>query len=121
MTIIDALQQINHCADKAHNRHTTQRSKQLIFYNKKTEQAADYLAARCPNNLSGYPLIKAEINSTNKTGKEVANEIIKSRKELLSISSKIEKLRKNGKLKIYDAGNNIKEVVNQIINELDKL
>lgn len=121
MNVLEALQQINYAVNRAHNRHVAPGSVYNLVYQEKAEQAADYIAAKYPKSLSGYPLIEAEVKATNKSAKDVANGIIERRAAWLTTSSKIEKLRLGAKQKIYDDDVDIKKIVENVVKKLDEV
>ena len=121
MNIAEALQQINYAVDRAHSRHITVGFGQIMVYNEKAEEAADYVAAKYPENLSGFPLIAVEVAVTDKAAKEVADDIISSRSKWLSLSTEIEKVRLRGKYQIRTSDANIEMVVEETIKALDAI
>jgi len=121
MNVLEAIQQINYAVNRAHNRHIAPGSVYNLVYQEKAEQAADYVAAKYPKSLSGYPLIEAEVKATKKSAKDVADAIINRRAEWLTTSSKIEELRLGAKQKIYEDGVDIYEIVQEVVKKLDEV
>ncbi len=121
MNVLEALQQINYAVHRAHTRHTAPGSVYNLVYQEKAEQAADYVAAKYPKGLSGFPLIEAEVKATKKSAKDVADGIINRRAEWLTMSSKIEELRLGAKQKIYDDDIDIRAIVENVVKTLDEI
>lgn len=78
-------------------------SGQALIYQKKAEEAAAYVDAGYPVDLSSYPFIEAEIDATGKTKEQVADDIITARDTWTTIGIQIEKTRLGGKKNIDDA------------------
>ncbi len=122
MNIIEALQQLNYAVNRAHNKFITSCPGLMLVYQEKAEQAADYVAAKYPKNLSGYPLIVAEMKATKKSAKEIANSIIDKRAEWIVISAKIEEIRLTAKREIYESKTgNMDKLLKQVVKKLNDI
>ncbi len=93
MNIKESIQLINYAAEQAHCRYITSGIGLTMVYQEKAEEAADFIAANYPNSISGYPLIKAEIDATGKSPAEVVDTIISKKAEWIARAAKIEKIR----------------------------
>jgi hypothetical protein len=76
---------------------------QDLTYQEKSEEAADYVAAGYPADLSNYPFIQAEVEATGKTNEQVADDILTQKSAWIVIGAQIEKHRMAGKKQIDDA------------------
>jgi hypothetical protein len=121
MNTTEALQQINYAASKAHSKHIAFGFGQMMVYQEKADEAMDFVAAKYPHSLSGYPLIEAEVVATRKSAKEVADGIINKRGEWLTTAAKIEKTRLMAKGLIKAKNANIDEIVKKLVQELDAI
>ncbi len=120
MNINEAILQINYAAENAHRRHITFGFGLMMLYNEKAEEAMDYVAAKYPKSLAGFPLIEAEATATDTPAKAVADNIIKCRSEWVTVSAKIEHIRLRGKKQLSESGN-AQKIVKETIEKLDKL
>lgn len=76
---------------------------QMLIYQEKCEEAVDYIAAGCPQDLSQYPLILCEVNATNKTGQQTAEDIIAAKSSWITQAANIEQVRLGAKKQIDSA------------------
>jgi len=122
MRLKDAIYQINYAAGKAHSRHTVSNIGQMMVYQEKADEAADFVAARYPVNLlSSYPLLEAEVNATGKTAQHVADGIIEQRAKWLHIAAEIEEIRMRGNIMLHDENANIEIIVEEAVKILDEM
>ena len=91
---------IDEAAENALKKYVKYNSAQFIVSLEKSEEAKDYIAGNYPEDLSNYPFIKEETMATNKTSKQVADDIISKKSEWVAISSKIEGERLRGKTNV---------------------
>ena len=87
---------------------------QELLYIEKSEEAIDYTTSGYPDNLSDFPLIKAEVNATGKAARDIVESILKKKAEWISFNAKIEEIRLRGKAAIRS------ENVNSVV-EIDKI
>jgi hypothetical protein len=123
MNITEAFLQINYAVERAHGRYLTCGFGQIAVYQEKAEQAADYIAAKYPKNVAGYPLIQAEVHATNKCSKEVADSIIAAKSEFVALAAKIEEIRLGAKYKLRKEKTDaqIERIVKKTIEALDAI
>ena len=76
---------------------------QSEVYKEKSEEAADFVAAGYPDDLSTYPFIQAEVAATNKSPKETADTILAKRSEWIATNSLIEQERIKAKTLVNQA------------------
>lgn len=123
MNITEAFLQINYAVNRAHGRYLTCGFGQIAVYQEKAEEAADYIAAKYPENMDAYPLIVAEMNATNRSAKRVADSIIKSKSRFIAIAAKIEEIRLGTKHKLRKEKTDaqIERIVKKAIKALDAI
>ncbi len=90
-------------AERTRLRYITNGAGQAMAYQEKSEEAADYIAAGYPADLTGYPFMQAEINATSKTKEVDADDIISQKAAWVAIGASIEEERLGGKKNIEDA------------------
>ena len=78
---------------------------QELTYQKKAAEAADYVLAGYPADLTNYPFINAEASSTGKTPTETADAIITQELAWRIAGAAIEGARMGGKKAVDDAVN----------------
>jgi len=120
MNITEATLQINYAAENAHRRHITFGFGHIMLYNEKAEEAADYIAAKYPTKLAGFPLIEAEATATDRSPKKVADGIIDRRAKWVAVCAKIEHVRLKGMKTLSESGN-VSKIVEDTIKQLEKL
>ncbi len=98
-----ANERIDTTAERARLRHVTPGSGQAMAYQEKGEEAADYIAAGYPADLTSYPFIQAEVNATGKTATEAADDIITQKAAWVTVGASIEEERLAGKKAVTDA------------------
>ncbi len=91
---------IDRAAEQARLRYVTTGSGQAMTYREKADDAASYVAAGYPVDMTAYPFILAESNATGKTGKQAADDIIAKRELWVTIGSRIEEKRVGGKVNV---------------------
>jgi len=123
MNITEAFLQINYAVERAHGRYLTCGFGQIAVYQEKAEEAADYVAAKYPEDLSGYPLIVAEMKATKKSSKQVADNILKCKGRFITIAAKIEEIRLHAKHKLRKErpGDVIERITKKAIKALDAI
>ena len=94
---------IDEAAERARLRYITGGAGQAMAYQEKGEEAADYIAAGYPADLSSYPFIEAETIATGKTATQAADDIIDQKSAWITVGSHIEKVRLGGKKDVDDA------------------
>lgn len=104
-----AKHRVDIAAEHARKRYLTFGSGQAITYIRKEAEAQAYKDARYPSIKSNYPWIKAEMDATGNTGQECADDILTQASAWLSVGTKIEKIRRLGKLSI-DAANSDEDI-----------
>lgn len=82
---------------------------QAAIYFEKGEEAADYVAAGYPTNLSSFPFIQAEVAATGKQAQQVADDILTQKANWIAKGAEIEYHRLLGKTSIT-AATTVKEV-----------
>lgn len=114
---------IDEAAERARMRYLTPGAGQAQVYLEKVEEAADYIAADYPSDYNGYPYIQAEVEVTDKTARQVADDIITAKSVWQAVSVQIEKARLGGKKAIEEATNtqDIKSVRNSTVASLDAI
>jgi hypothetical protein len=83
---------------------------QILVCMDKFEEAVDYMAANCPENLSTYPYIKAESEALQISPTTVASNILKAKQKWTKISASVEKIRLTTKLNIQKSSS-VKETL----------
>jgi len=95
--------EIDEMSETIRLRHLTAGAGQIITYQEKADEAGDYVAAGYPVGLSGYPFIQAEVNATNKTATQAADDILTQQSAWIIVGAQIEELRIGGKFNIDNA------------------
>lgn len=99
----NAKKEIDETAEIVRLKFITGGAGQAMAYQEKGEEAADYVAASYPADLSSYPFIQAEINATGKTKEQAADDIIAQKSAWITAGAAIEEERLKGKKAITDA------------------
>lgn len=96
---------------------------QEMTYLEKADEAADFVAAGYPADLSSYPFIQAEVNATGQTATEAADAIIAQKGAWITIGSEIEEHRMTGKTQMASAANqtDVDAIVSSIKALLDSV
>lgn len=94
---------IDGSSEQARLRYITSGSGQSMVYQEKAEEAADYVVANYPVDLTSYPFIQAEINATGKTSTQAADDILSTKSSWIAISASIEEIRLTAKKDIATA------------------
>ena len=76
---------------------------QSMTYQEKGDEAADYVAAGYPADLSTYPFLQAEVNATGQTAAEAADTILAQKSAWIVVGAAIEEERLKGKINIAAA------------------
>jgi len=76
---------------------------QSLIYQKKEKEAADYVAAGYPIDLSSYPFIQAESNATGNSPTVCADNIVAMSAQWILAGASIEEIRLTGKKAVSDA------------------
>ena len=97
---IKAKSDIDDIAFSVYSRYVNLNTSQLFVYAEKSEEATDYIALKCPSDLSNFPLINAEVEVTGRPAERVATNILAKKAEWISICVKVEKNRLGAKHKI---------------------
>jgi len=98
-----AKEAIDYMAEVVRLKYVTPGSAQAMTYQEKGEEAADYVAASYPADLSSYPFIQAEINATGKTKEAAADDILAQKAAWIAVGASIEEERLSGKKAVDDA------------------
>lgn len=109
-----ARDQIDQVAEMVRLKYITGGAGQAMAYQEKGEEAADYVAANYPADLSGYPWMQAEVNATGKTASQAADDILAQKAAWISIGAQIEQQRLYGKEEVSNA-----TTVNDVITAKD--
>jgi len=120
MNIKEATLQINYAAEAVHRKYLTLGFVQTMLYLEKAEQAADFVAAKYPKNISSFPLIEAEATATDQAANVVADNILARRAEWIAIAAKIENIRFSG-FTLLKTSKKIESDTLQCIDDLSKL
>lgn len=117
----DAKSSINGAAERAHLRYITGGVAQILAYQEKSEEAADYVVADYPEDTTGYPFIQAEARATGKSPREVADTILSKKSEWIALGAHIEEIRIGGKLEVNVATSSeeVKEIEDTTIKKLN--
>lgn len=97
------IDEINKVAEKVRNKYLTPGYGQLLTYQEKYEEAADFVAAGYPSNLESYPFISIETEITGKTKEQVTDDIISAKATTTLMLVDIERIRLNAKMNIIKA------------------
>lgn len=94
---------------------------QEMTYQEKADQAADFVAAGYPTDVSNYPFIQAEMDAMEKTKEQAADDILLQRAAWISAGAMIERHRLTGKRQVNSATtiNEIQTIVAETIALLD--
>lgn len=76
---------------------------QAMTYQEKGDEAADFVAAGYPADLSTYPFLQAEVNATGKTPAQAADDILAQKSAWIVVGAAIEEERLRGKISINAA------------------
>lgn len=87
-------------AENVRTDYITSGAGQAMTYSEKSEEAADFVAANYPSDLSVYPFIQAEVNATGKTAKAAADDILARKSAWINVGAAIEEARLTGKQNI---------------------
>jgi len=101
-----AKQIIDSAAGRARERYATTTPGQAETYIEKGEEAADFVVAGYPADLTAYPFIRAEVNATGKTATQAADDILARRSAWIAVGASIEQERIGGKIAV-DAATDI--------------
>jgi len=99
----DAKANIDRAAEQARLRFITWGTGQAMTYSEKSDEAADFVAAGYPADVSSYPFIQAEMNALGETATEVADRILAKKSAWITAGAAIEEIRLKGKNDIDDA------------------
>ncbi len=91
---------VDQTAESTRLKYITSGSGQAMTYIVKAEEAADYITAGYPVNLTPYLFIQAEVNATGKTNIQAADDIIATKALWKTIGAQIEEVRIFGKINI---------------------
>lgn len=97
---INAKKKIDETAENVRLNYITSGSGQGIVYQEKVDEASDFIAEGYPKLTDNYPFIRAEVNATGKTSKQVVDDIIAAKSTCISKLAVIEEERLKGKKKI---------------------
>lgn len=98
-----ARRSIDRYAGTVREKFITAVSGQALTYQEKADEAADYVAAGYPADLSSYPFIQADVDAMGITSTEAADAILAQKSAWIAIGAQIEKLRLGGKKQVMDA------------------
>lgn len=98
-----AKREIDIAAETARAKYITLGSGQAMAYQEKGEEAADYVTAGYPVDLSNYPWIQAEVDATGKTSTQAADDILSTKSTWVTVGAQIEKERLLGKITVENA------------------
>jgi hypothetical protein len=91
---------IDNMAEAVRLQYVTPGSSQSMVYQEKGDEAADYVAAGYPVDLSSYPFIQAEVNATGKTSADAADDILAQKSAWIVVGAAVEEVRIGGKINI---------------------
>lgn len=94
---------IDEAAGVARTRFITEVPGQALTYQEKAEEAADFVAAGYPTDLSNYPFIQGEMDATGKTKEQTADDILAQKSAWIGFGAEIEKYRIGGKKQVDEA------------------
>ena len=92
-----AMERIDRLACEARARYITTGAGQEATYQIKADEAAGYIAAGRPADTSSWPLLSAEASATGITVNELADTVIATRQQWISLAAMIESRRMGGK------------------------
>lgn len=101
---LEAKVEVDRVAERARLKYVTFGSGQAMTYAEKSDEAADYVAAGYPVDLSSYPFLQAEVNATGKTPVAAADDILMQKSAWIVVGAAIEEARLLGKKNIDAAG-----------------
>ena len=92
-----ARYKVDSAAEEARLRYVTDGAAQAMTYQLKGDEAAAYVTAGYPVDLTAYPFIQAEMTSTGKTKEQAADDIVSQRSAWVTLAVAIEETRLTGK------------------------
>lgn len=99
----EAKKLIDNEAERSRLTNITPGDGQASVYLEKSNEAADYIVAGYPADLTTYPFIQAEVNATGKTNEQAADDIVAAKSAWISTAASIEQERLGGKKAVEDA------------------
>lgn len=94
---------VDAAAESVRTKYITPGAGQAMTYAEKSDEAADFVAANYPSDLSMYPFIQAEVNATGKTASAAADDILARKSAWIAVGAAIEEARLAGKMSIDTA------------------
>jgi hypothetical protein len=96
----EAKLSVDNMAEATRLKYVTAGSTQAMTYQEKGDEAADYVAAGYPVDLSSYPFIQAEASATGNTATQAADNILAQKSAWIAIGAAVEEVRIGGKITI---------------------
>ncbi len=121
MSIDDANSKLFTAIESAHRRYVGFGIGSTLTHVEKFEEAIDYAAAKYPNDLSGYPLLKITAENLNITVKELTIRIINDKTNWINACCEIEKIQFSTANSLREPNANIGEIIENAIIMLDKI
>lgn len=120
---LEAKAEVDRVAERARLRYVTSGSGQAMTYAEKSDEAADYVAAGYPADLSSYPFLQAEVNATGKLASTAADDILAQKSAWIIVGAAIEEARLLGKKNIDAASteNDITVARNDAVTALEAI
>ncbi len=121
MNTKEGIRIINYVANQAHGRHLDIGAALILVFQEKTEEAADFIAAGYPKDLTSWPFIHADKEALGISAKKAADDIIKTKAEWVAIAAQVERIRIKAILDLRKRKANVDKVVHTAVEQLNRI